>query len=400
MRQAGFATGISLLVPITLSVMAVVLLAPILPQLQGEFADVPGAGYLVPMILTVPALCVALLSPVAGVLGDYFGRRRLLLFSLLTYGAVGVAPMFLSNIWAILASRIGVGITEALIMTLSTTMIGDYFHGEGRDKWLAAQTAVASMSALLFFNVGGLLGTFGWRAPFLVYASALLMLLMVAVFTWEPGEDKGEGGDERHLHNISWSAFPWARMGGIVAVTIFGSVLFYTVQIQASPGLVALGLTNPARIGFLTSVASIGVPLGTFIYSRVCLMPVRRLLLIEFSLLGFGFILMSAASSVPEFILGCALNQFGAGMLLPTLLVWAMSQLAFEVRARGTGIWTAAFSLGQWLSPIATTTLSWRLGGLLPSFAWFGYAAIGAALLTLLSFLAGRNSGTKQAPAV
>ena len=399
MRQASFATGISLLVPITLSVMAVVLLAPVLPQLQREFAGVAGADYLVPMILTVPALCVALLSPVAGVLGDYFGRRRLLLFSLLTYGAVGIAPLFLSNIWAILASRVAVGITEALIMTLSTTMIGDYFHGERRDKWLAAQTAVASMSALLFFNVGGLLGTLGWRAPFAVYASALVMLLMVALFTWEPGEDKGEGGHERHLHNISWAAFPWARMSGIVAVTIFASVLFYTVQIQASPGLAALGLTNPARIGFLTSIASIGVPLGTFIYSRICQIPVRRLLLIEFSLLGLGFVLMSAASGVPAFIIGCALNQVGAGMLLPTLLVWAMSQLAFEVRARGTGIWTAAFSLGQWLSPIAITMLSLRLGGLLPSFAWFGYAAFGAALLTLLSYLAVKTGGARQAPA-
>lgn len=397
-RAAGFATGIALLVPITLSTMAVVLLVPILPQLQAEFADVPGAAYLVPMILTVPALCVAIFSPVAGILGDYFGRRRLLLWSLLVYGVLGIMPLFLSSIWSILASRVGVGITEALIMTLSTTLIGDYFKGARRDKWLAAQTAFASLSALLFFNVGGILGTIGWRAPFWVYASALVMLLGVAYFTWEPGKEPGTGENERHLHNISWVAFPWSRMAGIILVTIFASILFYTVQIQSSPGLVLLGLTSSAHIGFLTSVASIGVPLGTLIYSRVCLMPVQRLLLVEFSVLGAGFMLMSSAGTVPAFMIGCGLNQIGAGMLLPTLLVWAMSQLAFEVRARGTGIWQSAFALGQWLSPIVITTISLRVDGLLPSFAWLAYGAFAAAALALLSRFIIKDSGAARAP--
>ena len=55
-------TGIALLLPITLSTMAIVLLAPILPQLLVEFGDVPNSEYWVPMILTVPALCVAIFS--------------------------------------------------------------------------------------------------------------------------------------------------------------------------------------------------------------------------------------------------------------------------------------------------------------------------------------------------
>jgi hypothetical protein len=49
----------------------------------------------------------------------------------------------------------------------------------------------------------------------------------------------------------------------ILAITVYGAIFFYTVQIQASSGLAVLGVTNPARAGFLTSIASIGVPLGT-----------------------------------------------------------------------------------------------------------------------------------------
>jgi MFS family permease len=91
-------TGVSLLLPITLSTMAIVLLAPILPQLLAEFSAIPGYEFWVPMILTVPALCVALLSPVAGILGDRFGRRRLLLWSFVVYAVVGVLPVFLSSL--------------------------------------------------------------------------------------------------------------------------------------------------------------------------------------------------------------------------------------------------------------------------------------------------------------
>jgi MFS family permease len=369
------------LIPITLSTMAIVLLAPILPLIMEEYKSVPNFEYWAPMILTVPALCVAVLSPVAGMLGDYFGRRKLLLWSLAIYAVIGITPVFLTDLTAIIISRLGVGITEALIMVLTTTMIGDYFTGATRDKWLAAQTACASVSALIFFNLGGYLGGFGWRAPFWVYSSALVMLAAVLVFTWEPKKDGSAA--EAAPHNASWDGFPWGRMAGIICVTIFASTLFYTVQIMASSGLVALGSSDPARNGFLTSIASLGVPLGTFLYSRLTGTPVARLLMAEFGIMGVGFLLMSKAGSETGFLVGCGINQLGAGLLLPTLLVWAMSQLRFEIRSRGAGLWTGAFSLGQWLSPIIITFFSLRMGGLLPSFSVLGYAALAALVATI-----------------
>jgi len=389
-HEAGFLTGISLLLPITLTTMAIVLLAPVIPSMMREFAAVPNHEYWVPMVVTVPALCVAVLCPFAGVLGDYFGRRKLLLASFVIYALVGVAPVFLTDLRMILISRMGVGAAEALIYVLSTTMIGDYFKGETRDKWLAGQTAFASVSALLFFNLGGVLGEAGWRTPFWIYLSALLMFALVWRFTWEPsGDTHPDDEAAQPPRNLSWAGFPWARMAVIVLVTIYGSVFFYTVQIQAASGLSELGMTSPARIGFLTSVASIGVPLGTFIYSRISRIGVGRLLLLVFALLAIGFMVMGQAASVRMFLIGCFINQLGAGMLLPTLIVWAMSILPFEVRSRGTGFWQSAFALGQWLSPLVVTFLALQRGGLMQSFqALSMLAAIGFALAILAPRLA------------
>ncbi|MFO1468442.1 MAG: hypothetical protein U1F35_18690 [Steroidobacteraceae bacterium] len=56
-------TGISLLLPITLTTMAIVLLAPVVPKMMDAFAGEPNREYLVPMVLTMPALCVAILCP-------------------------------------------------------------------------------------------------------------------------------------------------------------------------------------------------------------------------------------------------------------------------------------------------------------------------------------------------
>jgi MFS family permease len=388
-------TGFSLLLPITLSTMAIVLLAPVLPRMFDEFSGVPGYRYWVPMILTIPALCIALLSPLAGMLGDRFGRRRLLMVSFVAYTIVGIAPVFLHDLTAILVSRVGVGIAEALIMVLSTTMIGDCFHGAARDRWLAGQTAFASLSALVFFNLGGVLGRFGWRAPFWVYLSALGMLTLVALFTHEPaGERRAEAA-----RPVGWAGFPWARMLAILAITLYGAVFFYTVQIQAAGGLDLLGIHDPARIGFLTSIASVGVPLGTFLYSRIGRWPIRRLLVIEFAALGLGFLAMARAASPGVFLVGCFINQLGAGLLLPTLLVWAMSLLAFEVRGRGAGLWQSAFALGQFLSPVVVAFAAERSGGLQGA---FGVLSAGAAIgLGVVLLAAGRiGRGAEEAGSI
>jgi MFS family permease len=100
--------------------------------MQAHFQAIPGAEYWVPIALTVPALCIALLSPVAGAVVDVFGRRRTLLTALFLYALVGVLPLILDSLPAIIMSRVVLGAMEAAIVTSSTTLIGDYFQGPER----------------------------------------------------------------------------------------------------------------------------------------------------------------------------------------------------------------------------------------------------------------------------
>jgi len=263
-RKAGFPQGIMLLLPMTMAVMGVSVLMPVVHLLLEHFKDVPNYEYLVMGgVVTMPSIWVLLLSPAAGWMADRFGRRKMLILSMVAYAFAGVAPVFLNSLYAIILSRVGVGICEAVVMTVSTTMISDYFKGRARERWLASQTAVASISALGIIYLGGQLGAaFGWRGPFYLYLYSWVLVLGVALFIWEPAaQGKAEQGKNiaapTERDSGEYQQFPWWRLIGICAVTLLGSISFYTVITKNAEALVALGVSDPARIGTLSVIATI-----------------------------------------------------------------------------------------------------------------------------------------------
>ena len=100
-REAGLPQLVLLLAISCMSVLGAVLIAPVLPQMQQEFAAVPGAEILVPVVLTVPALMIGLIAPFAGFIADRFDRKRLLLIAMVGYAVFGTAPLYLTSLGAV-----------------------------------------------------------------------------------------------------------------------------------------------------------------------------------------------------------------------------------------------------------------------------------------------------------
>ena len=364
-RQAGALQGVLLLLPITMAVMGLIVLVPVLPGMMAQFHDVPGASYLVPLMLTLPALCVAVLSPIAGVVVDFFGRRRTCITALVIYAIVGMLPIVLNSLTAIIASRVVLGAMEALIITSSTTLIGDYFHGREREKWLANQTAVASIASIFLALLGGALGALSWRGPFAAYGVSILFAIGLMLWTWEP-----RTSEEPEAEIAGPGArFPWRVIAPISLLAVFGGTMFFTMQVQVSNVLSGYyGIRSPSQLGLYSGLAGLAVAGGTLLYRQyTARLVIPTQLLIAFGLLGVTYVMMNHAPSSTMFTVWLVLNQIGCGMLLPALVVWAMGRLPFEVRGRGTGLFMTGWWLGQPLSTQAVAFMRGQVDGSLPA---------------------------------
>ena len=343
-----------------------VLIAPVLPFMQRAFADQPHADVLTLIVLVIPGLMIALFSPLMGALIDAVGRKRLYLISIAIYAVAGALPFWLHSLYSILATRVVVGITEAAITTISTTLTADYFKGKERENWLTVQLGSASIVAVVMFALGGVLGGFatGWRTPFLVYAGAALFLPLIAVFVWEPAETR-----QNHAEATVRLPFPWRAISHVCVMALFTAVMYFVITIQISFLLTARGVTTPAIIGIGSAIANAGVPFGAYAFHRLSGWAINRLLVVSFAIIAAGFFIVSSVADVNFLVAGAFVACFGGGIVMPLMLNWIMVRLPFAHRGRGAGSYMAAFFLGNFLSPLIVAGVAARTGGL--------FAAIG-----------------------
>jgi predicted MFS family arabinose efflux permease len=372
-----------------LPILGAVLISPVLPKIKDHFATVPGADALVPLVLTIPALSLAILAPFAGVIVDRLGRKRLLIWATLAYAVFGTAPLWLAPLGAILASRALVGIAEAAIMTCCTTLIGDYYSGRQRDKYLAMQTMCASLSATAFFAIGGATGSAGWRAPFWIYAVSLILAPAMAAYLPQPAV----GVDKVMAHGAEKRPFPFRALWTTCLLTVFGAMVFYTVPVELPFLLDALGVKATGVIGLAAALASAATVAGAVSFSR--LGPERVRLALVFAVCGAGFAVMWLGQVTVVLVVGAVINCIGTGLLLPALLTRAMSRLDFADRGRGTGLWLAAFFGGEFVCPLVLLALKAAVGTLAAAVGLLGAAA---AALAVSLFLLGKRSKS-QIPA-
>jgi len=72
------ALKLTILLVSCLTVMSIVTISPSLPEMSQAFPEIGNAEFLVKLVLTFPALFIAITSPFAGLLIDRYGRLKLL----------------------------------------------------------------------------------------------------------------------------------------------------------------------------------------------------------------------------------------------------------------------------------------------------------------------------------
>jgi MFS family permease len=368
--------GVVLILVAFLPSFAIVAMFPAVPALVAHFAADPSARWKVPMMVSAPGLTIAALSPFAGMLVDRFGRRPLMLWAALLYAVAGMAPFVLASLDAIFVSRLFVGAAEAAILTISNTLIGDYWRDGGRRDWLFLQGIVGPFfSTLALLGVGAIVGR-SWNAVFLVYAIAIPIAAAIAAFIFEPGRDASPA--VRPELRSTPSGFPWRTVAGTCALTLLASVLYFVFIINGGLVWQEVGVTSPEAISRVSAIPTLFILLGAFLFRVLSGRTTNVQLGAAFLFLGAGLTVIGLAPDWRVLAAGLVVQQTGAGMMVVSLIAWVSGKLPYEHRGRGMGAWASAFFLGQFVSPAIVHQLN-LIGGTMQS-AFLAMGLIGIAV--------------------
>jgi len=173
-RARRRAAVIFIFLTVLLDMLALGIVIPVLPTLVGGFlgGDAAYTAEMLGIFGTVWALMQFFFSPVLGNLSDRFGRRPILIGSLLVlsadYFVSGIAPTIT---WLVVA-RIVAGITSSTYPTVNA-YIADVTPPEKRAAGFGLTGAAFGIGFILGPAIGGIIGNeFGTRAPF--FAAAIV----------------------------------------------------------------------------------------------------------------------------------------------------------------------------------------------------------------------------------
>jgi DHA1 family tetracycline resistance protein-like MFS transporter len=191
-----------------LNAVGMTIVMPLFPFLLGAYLPADRIAGWMSALVSVFALCQFLAAPFFGALSDRFGRKPVLLLSLLGsaigYGLLGAG----GALWVLFAGRIIDGLTAGNQSALFA-YISDATAPEERGKWFGYLGGAIGLGFMIGPAIGGLLGTSSITLPFFVTA-AITLLSMLCIWILVP-ESLSPEKRTRHLSLGSLNTFAGFR---------------------------------------------------------------------------------------------------------------------------------------------------------------------------------------------
>lgn len=164
-----------ILLTVLLDMMAIGIVVPVLPALVGGFMDSPGDTALAYGAVQVAfALAQFFSASVLGALSDRYGRKPVLLLGLFGMGVNFLVTALASSFWMLIVVRLFGGMCNANIV-VANAYVADITPPENRAKSYGLVTAMFGLGFILGPVMGGLLGEYDHRLPFVVAGSICML---------------------------------------------------------------------------------------------------------------------------------------------------------------------------------------------------------------------------------
>ena len=335
------------------------------------------------------AIMQFLFAPVLGNLSDKYGRRPVLLFSLLGFGLDYVLLAFAPSIGWLFVGRIMAGITGAS-MTTASAYIADISTPETRAQNFGMIGAAFGLGFIVGPMIGGLLGEMGPRIPFLVAAGLALLNAAYGYFVLPESLDASNrrAFDWKRANPISslknLSRFP--AVAGLIISFFLIYVASHAVQSNWSYFNIEKFKWTPKMIGISLAVVGVLVSLVQGVLVRFVNPKIgnEKSVYVGLGLYTIGLILFGLASQswmMFVFLIPYCLG----GISGPGLQAIISGSVPANEQGELQGSLTSIISITSIVGPLVMSNLFAFFTGPIAPFYFPGAPFMLAALLMLLS---------------
>jgi MFS family permease len=324
----------------------------------------------------------ALAGPLAGVVGDRFSRKRLIIGGLVFWSVVTLGTALARQYWHLLLVRALEGFGEAFYFPASMALINDYHDQHGtRSRAMGIHQSSVYAGTIAGGGVAGVMGQhYGWRSSFVLFGSlgVLLGVVLLAALKEPPRKAPAEA-DLAHAtldwrQSNLWSeiaqvfAHPMARVlvlvfvGANFVASIFLTWMATFLREKFNMTGAVAGVSSTAY----SQVASmIGVIVGGILADRLIrkYLGGRMMTQVIGLLGGVAFIFLTGWTISLPVLIG-ALIGFGFFKGVYDANIWASlyDVVPSQGRATAVGVMNSIGWLGAAVAPTALALVSERYG--------------------------------------
>lgn len=350
------------------------IIIPVIPYIVGQYTT--DIALYVGVITSVAALCQFIFSPALGYLSDIYGRRPILLWSLLG-GVIGYILFGIGgSLWILLLARVIDGATAGDTPAMYA-YIADVAEPKDRARLYGILGAAGGVGFMVGPAIGGIAAQWGLSIPLYVAAALALVNAIWGYFVMPESLDKRNRAKTFELRHLNpFAQFKHVFTSETLRVLFATSFVFFVAlimqQSNISVFLKQVLSWGPAQIGImLTLVGAIDIASQGYLTGK--LLPrwgEMTLSLVGLAITAIGMLFMGLVALIPVALLlyvAVVVVTLGDGLFEPSMSGLIANSTEPQHQGRVQGANQSLQSLARTLAPLIAGLL-FGIGAYMPYF--------------------------------
>lgn len=363
------------LLSISMLLMAAPNIAAAIPLMSKTFTGQSASA--IETISTIPNLGIIAGIFISSILVNFLGQKKTVIFGLIVALIFGITPVFSNNYYVVIISRLLLGVGIGLFNSLAISMISDFYGGDELSTMMGFQSSVSSLgSSILSFLVGYLIA-FGWHATFIIYAIALPIMIIFGVVI--PNVENKSVKHEKSVHQkVNLPVIL------ISVMTFFIYAFFMVVTVKLADLLTYKNMGTGSQAATILGVFTLVSMAIGFVYGFIHKLLKQYTLVVGFSLMVVGFVILSRAASIANVTIGVVIVGLGFALVIPFIYTIINTIAPKGSENLASSVMLIFTNVGVFISPTLINYLSGLMGSQQPDMN-MRVAAYGFGFLLLIA---------------